>query len=167
MGRYEGIHLYHSGSPVLLLEKSFHWLLSSEVFLRRQAAASFPTRASHGWRLHQPGVAVLLARPLPGHGGPCSHSPKPSHISAHVWDGGACQRLWPVCTQTAPHLRPRASWRLSFGAAVSWGCGVSALCCNDSLCSAACGTWEHMALCLVCLFVLVFLFLSILVYCHK
>lgn len=137
------------------------------VVLRRQAAASSPTRALPGRRVRQPGVAALLAGALPGHGGQHGCSPKPSRISARMWDGGARQWLQPVCAQTAPRLHPSALRRLLFSAAVGWGCGVSPLCCNDSLCSAACSTWEHMALCLVCLFVLGFLFLSISVYCHK
>lgn len=45
--------------------------------------------------------------------------------------------------------------------------GVGSLRCVAMTPFAVCNSWEHMALCLVCLFVLGFLFLSILVYCHK
>lgn len=92
-------------------------------------------------------------------------SPKPSHTSAHVWmegpTSGSSLRVTKLLLASILEL-----WGGSHSAQPSAG-AVGSLCCVEITHFAVCSAWEHMALSGLFVCFRVFLFLSILVYCHK
>lgn len=138
MGCYEGIHLCHLGARVLLSEKSLLVAFYLLSWLKEGSASILPNKAA----------APSLHKPLHvcGMEGPTS---------------GSSLRVTKVLLASILEL-----WGGSHSAQPSAG-ALGSLCCVEITHFAVCSAWEHMALSGLFVCFRVFLFLSILVYCHK